>query len=599
MAVVQHLLRKIENFIEEHPSKNELVHHKHRLTDHEAGKGGGGIKCDACQRLISEGPACFCRRCKYFIHKSCKLKLPREIHCWFHNRHPLTLQHSNPNPPTKKPLKEKLADYSSASSEKELSCSACELPFMGTTPTYACTECNFYIHKFCAEIPQMIEHPLHPAHSLQLTTTKPHHLSRKVVWQFDCSVCKRTSQGFAFHCQQCKFYVDLHCMFLKPTIDNQKAHKHPLTVLHEQSTESTRACLNCSKKFSGPPVLYCLTCNRNFHIQCLLPSEIKSTCHIHPLALVNSLKKDSGLDDEYYCDACEKERIPKQPVYHCMEGCSYEAAHVDCAYSKIENVIEHKRIKHDKKERSEEVVTLEDLFKSLTLEDSKVVNDIILAARGKQIVQDCKLREKKIDTNEAFEEFMKRFDSISNHHRPDFKLYHCTSSSKVVKTGNFWIPKKLAPVFQNLLDKYGDFSAESTMSLQVKNCIYIALCDVAYHMRNTRLEDLHGHEVFNGRDWFLYAQNAGLEVQSAIDDFKKIVKAYCSRHLLVEELDQEIGRLRARIKSLVEKRAQLLTSPVMSLEDEFSNELSARNGLEFGSSPQRLSFTSSMQRAET
>ncbi|KAF5948196.1 hypothetical protein HYC85_014153 [Camellia sinensis] len=94
MAVVQHLLRKIENFIEEHPSKNELVRHKHRLTDlpekdgNEAGKGAGGIKC---------------------LHKSCKL--PREIHRWFHNRHPLILQHSNPNPPTKKPLKKKVHIY--------------------------------------------------------------------------------------------------------------------------------------------------------------------------------------------------------------------------------------------------------------------------------------------------------------------------------------------------------------------------------------------------------------------------------------------------------------------------------------------------------
>ncbi|CAL5404032.1 unnamed protein product [Camellia sinensis] len=387
-------------------------------------------------------------------------------------------------------------------------------------------------------------------------------------------------------------------MFLNSTIDNQKAHEHPLTVLHEQSTDSLHVCLNCSKKFSGPPVLYCVTCNDYFHIQCLLPSKIKSTCHIHPLALVNSLEEDGGLDDEYYCDACEKERIPKQPVYHCMEGCSYDAAHVDCAYSKIENVIEHNGIEHDKNERPEEEVTLEDLFKSLTLEDSKAVKDIIMAAKGEQIVQDCKLREKRIDTNEAFEEFMKRFDSIPNHHRSDFKLYHCRFSSEVVKTGNFLIPKKLAPVFQNLLDKYGDFSAESTMSLKVKNCIYIALCDVAYHMCNTRLEDLHGHEVFNGQDWFLYAQNAGFKVQSAIDDFKQKVRAYYSLALLVEELDQKIGRLRAGIESLVEKRAQLLTSPVMSLEDESSNEVSALNGLEFGSSPQRLSSTSSVQRAE-
>ncbi|CAL5406894.1 unnamed protein product [Camellia sinensis] len=548
MAVVQHLLRKIKNFIEEHPSKNELVPHKHQLTDlpekdgNEEGEGGGGIKCDACQRLISEGPACFCRQCKYFIHKSCKLELPLKIYCRFHNRHPLTLHHFKPIPPSKISLKEKLADYhsASASSETELTCSACELPFIGTTPTYACTECDFYIHKFCAEIPRKIEHPLHPAHSLRLQTTKPIHMSSKRVWRFNCNVCKRTSQGFAFVSQEWDFYVDLHCMFLNPTIDNQTAHEHPLTVLHEQSTDSLHVCLKCSKKFSGPPILYCVTCNDYFHIQCLLPSKIKSTCHVHPLALVNSLKED-GLDDEYYCDACEKERIPRQPVYHCMEGCSYDAAHVDCAYSKVENVIE----------RSEEVVTLKDLFKSLTLEDREVVKDIILAAKGKQIVQDRKLREKKIDTNEAFQEFMK--------------------SSKVVKTGDFLIPKKLAPVFQNLLDKYGDFRTESTMSLKVKNCIYIALCDVAYHMCTTRLKDLHGHEVFNGQDWFLYAQNAGLKVKSAIDDFKKMVEAYYSLHLRVERLDQKIGSLRAKIESLEEKRAQLLTSPVTSLEDEFGN----------------------------
>ncbi|GMP67986.1 hypothetical protein CsSME_00027768 [Camellia sinensis var. sinensis] len=94
MVVVQHLLRKIENFVEEHPSKNELAPHKHPLSEFDGNEGGGEIKCDKCQQLISQGPTCVCWPCKYFIHKSCKLELPLKIDCWFHNRpsHPPPLQ---------------------------------------------------------------------------------------------------------------------------------------------------------------------------------------------------------------------------------------------------------------------------------------------------------------------------------------------------------------------------------------------------------------------------------------------------------------------------------------------------------------------------
>ncbi|GMP67978.1 hypothetical protein CsSME_00027760 [Camellia sinensis var. sinensis] len=111
MVVVQHLLRNTENFIEEHPFKNELAPHKHPLSEFDGNEGGGGFKCDKCQQLISERPTSVCRPCKYFIHKSCKLELPLKIYCRFYNRHPLTLHHFKPILPTKIPLKEKVHIY--------------------------------------------------------------------------------------------------------------------------------------------------------------------------------------------------------------------------------------------------------------------------------------------------------------------------------------------------------------------------------------------------------------------------------------------------------------------------------------------------------
>ncbi|OMO96109.1 hypothetical protein COLO4_15505 [Corchorus olitorius] len=58
---------------------------------------------------------------------------------------------------------------------------------------------------------------------------------------------------------------------------------------------------------------------------------VKSNCHIHPLSLEDSfVEDDSG---EYYCDACEEERHPKDHVYFCKK-CLF-LGHIECVLSMV------------------------------------------------------------------------------------------------------------------------------------------------------------------------------------------------------------------------------------------------------------------------
>ncbi|KAI7984155.1 hypothetical protein LOK49_LG15G02285 [Camellia lanceoleosa] len=84
----------------------------------------------------------------------------------------------------------------------------------------------------------------------------------------------------------------------------------------------------------------------------------------------------------------------------------------------------------------ENVVTLKNLFNSLTMEDRKVVKDIMSAVLVDQVTY-----FHKIDPNQGFNEFMKKFDSPSTSplNEDDFKLYYLRNRLEVVKIGNYMI----------------------------------------------------------------------------------------------------------------------------------------------------------------
>jgi hypothetical protein len=68
-----------------------------------------------------------------------------------------------------------------------------------STPFYSCTQCNFFLHVRCAQLPRNKRHLLHQ-HQLTLTSQGPF-----LGKLFSCDACERPNGGFNYRCDMCRF----------------------------------------------------------------------------------------------------------------------------------------------------------------------------------------------------------------------------------------------------------------------------------------------------------------------------------------------------------------------------------------------------------
>lgn len=105
-----------------------------------------------------------------------------------------------------------------------------------------------------------------------------------------------------------------------------------LFFLRDTEPRTQYPCDACGQFDFDTHLFKCMipSCPRLFHFRCApfsLPETAKHDWHVHPLTLTDKYGEE-GLE-EYYCDACEKERYLNHPVYACRE-CGF-AAHISCA----------------------------------------------------------------------------------------------------------------------------------------------------------------------------------------------------------------------------------------------------------------------------
>ncbi|XP_047330552.1 uncharacterized protein LOC124934125 isoform X1 [Impatiens glandulifera] len=215
----------------------------------------------------------------------------------------------------------------------------CTTPIYGKT--FGCKDCDYFIHKWCSNLQQKIQHPLHE-HQLSLEPSDAN--------QWKCGLCDST-RGLCMNytCDKCNFNLEVLCASLPENL-NHKLDEHTLTPL--RTTLDERLFGYFSEKFAkilgdlprcnacGFPCqdlsVECKKCNLHLHIHCfLLPITGKHPSHRHELVL--SLPPDrvdpNAFLDEFICDACEENRDPENWVYRCPK-CDYLfAAHVNCAAS--------------------------------------------------------------------------------------------------------------------------------------------------------------------------------------------------------------------------------------------------------------------------
>ncbi|KAD2394096.1 hypothetical protein R6Q59_013119 [Mikania micrantha] len=213
----------------------------------------------------------------------------------------------------------------------QLLCDGCVKPIL-TEPFYICNQqadeqCCFILHEWCAKLPLKIQDCMgHPEHTLFLLPKVP----SKFLSVFKCAICNLTSNGFAYGCMMCEFYIDINCAFIPEEITHEA---HPGHLLYKVDPSVTNMLItDCNACFGfkcNRRGFHCPTCDFFIHVGCalLLYKVTKHKCDKHPLSLRYEPVENHVSD--YFCEICEEQLIPWKWFYHCTT-CA-QSAHVACA----------------------------------------------------------------------------------------------------------------------------------------------------------------------------------------------------------------------------------------------------------------------------
>lgn len=198
--------------------------------------------------------------------------------------------------------------------QKQEVCSGCEKLVRG--PGYICYQCEFYLHQSCSAIPQKIQSPLHPSHSLVLLITHEADIC--------CYACgKLCNKCFVYHCSNCNFNLDIQCASQWQTNAND-CRQHSFGPILQPIQFTCEACgEECKDKAH-----LCGTCQLLVDPECARrPRTIKTIIHDHKLRLIYSSHQVEKPDD--ICKLCRQTVNSKYAAYYCQD-CSY-VAHLKCA----------------------------------------------------------------------------------------------------------------------------------------------------------------------------------------------------------------------------------------------------------------------------
>ncbi|XP_059460245.1 uncharacterized protein LOC132189520 [Corylus avellana] len=204
--------------------------------------------------------------------------------------------------------------------KKDELCDGCIRPI--STPFYSCTQCNFFLHNKCVQLPKYKQHPLHP-HPLTLSSAQ----SISSLGSLSCDACQRLNTGFIYVCLTCHLTFDLQCCSIPKTLKHE-GHQHPLFLA---VNSNRRRCHVCNFISDDKPCMFvCTYCDFTLGFECAtLPLVASHKDDDHILKLTYSAEAHC---EEYYCLICEKERDPKQWFYYCAE-CDF-SAHSQCVLGK-------------------------------------------------------------------------------------------------------------------------------------------------------------------------------------------------------------------------------------------------------------------------
>ncbi|KAL9814241.1 putative chromatin regulator PHD family [Arabidopsis thaliana] len=208
--------------------------------------------------------------------------------------------------------------------DANMRCRCCVLAINGD-PCYRCVECDFILHKACANLPRKKRHLLHN-HKLTLQSTRLNGGTN-----LECITCGNYTDGFIYKChhEDCKgisVTYDVRCSSVSEPFHHD-LHQHPLYF----TLESNNQCHSCKRPIENNP-LNCTVCEEySLCMRCAtLPRKVKHRCDDHFLSLCQGIGNSSG---DLWCDICETKTDPSVCYYTCEE-CGL-SLHIDCVLGDI------------------------------------------------------------------------------------------------------------------------------------------------------------------------------------------------------------------------------------------------------------------------
>ncbi|KAL5560201.1 hypothetical protein UlMin_036412 [Ulmus minor] len=546
------------------PEINHSFHHHTLIYRHL-----GSFYCDSCHKLFEDAPSYHCYECNFDLDVECGLMAPIRCEGQEHIEH---FSHQHPMPLV-------LIDP-----QHHIQCCACQSLCSG--PTYACTTCEYFLHKSCAELPLEIQHPSHSFHPLFL---------RETYWSFTCNICKKEKENaFTYDCKQCsEFHMCVKCYHasISPSI-KYRYHEHLLCFIEDFSH---LAHCKASDNYCHQPkasddlhhltnsVFLCLNCDFKIHFICgPLPSTIKHECHMHPLILIDSVVDANS--ENYYCDVCEFERNPRIRVYHCKE-CQY-IVHPHCVISEIAKVFKGdlggvtlKVIGQDFWEQPQEEWDMSSSFTLLDLLSSNHLDELekgILEERFKWDKSSKGEEDSKVEVaDEDIDEIITRYpffnqqEDLTNFFYKDFDEF-CSKektlvvksselSLKIVRVQGYSIPVTLAPILQTLLHKYPDISSDSKCTLAMKSICFFFLCKLINSMCTTTFADITKNLL---RHWFFY--------MGFVNDIGEFRIDFVEQHLKMVTgafFGLQMFRLETEIPTILNNKLEKLQTQIIQLNE--------------------------------
>lgn len=198
---------------------------------------------------------------------------------------------------------------------KQVLCSGCEKPISG--PVFCCDQCNYVLHKTCAELARHVKHPFHPQHPLILLSTSPYRE------QYICDACRGLFKNFVYHCYLCNYDLDVSCASLWHPNDG---HRHEFISLENPQSF---VCYACGMQANDGLACICTICQIWVHSRCAeLPLAIRIKGHDHPLKLTYALHREYGFWGKVTCGACNGAMSPAFAGYFCST-CKFPV-HLKC-----------------------------------------------------------------------------------------------------------------------------------------------------------------------------------------------------------------------------------------------------------------------------